>query len=160
MPTPIQYWRDYPKCEHWLANVVIAAIACVYALLATRYTLPLVLTVLPAESRAAQSVETVVTMGAGHFAMTAMVAMVGGITSFLRDVKTNPANRKLINALGHMMSAQFAGMLVYLLAIEYSWSQPLALFACGIAGWGGNHAIQKLSDMAFRKIGIDTEKHP
>ncbi|MFA5567463.1 MAG: phage holin family protein [Trueperaceae bacterium] len=155
-----QYWRDYPKCEHWMASVIIAIVACVYAIIATRYTLPLLLAVLPVDSWATQSVVVIVTMSTGHFAATAGIAMAGGITSFLRDVKSNPANRKLINALGHMMSAQFAGMLVYLLAIEYSWSQPLALFACGIAGWGGNHAIQKLSDMAFRKIGIDTEKHP
>lgn len=158
MRNPVTAWREYQRCEHWLANIVVAIVAAVYTTFAVRYTLPALLAVLPTESWATEAVVRVITMGAGHFWLTAGIAAAGGVTSFLRDVKHDPANLRIINAMGHMVAAQFAGLLVYLIAVDLSWSEPLALATCGIAGWGGNHVIQKISDMVLSRSGVDLSR--
>lgn len=158
MRDPITAWREYRRCEHWMANIAMAVVALVYTTFALRYTMPALLAVLPAESWAAEAVTRAITMSAGHFWLTAAIAAAGGVTSFLRDVKHDTASLRIINAMGHLVAAQFAGLLVYLMAVDLQWSEPWALVACGVAGWSGNHFIEKLSAVVLSRSGVDVSR--
>lgn len=158
MRGPMQMWREYRQCTYWRANLIVAALAAVASAAMLRWSAVIWLVMLPTDSWAAQMLAGVVTMSTSHFALTAAVAAIGGATSFLYEVRSDPTNLRIINALGHMFSAQFAGLLVYLLALEWSWSTPYALASCGLAGWGGNRSIQMLNERLLGRLGVGGAK--
>lgn len=158
MRTPMQAWREYKKCDLWWENLLVAFVAAVSSAAMIRYVAPLWAAVLPAESLAAESMRSLGDMGPLKFGWTVAVAGVGGFTSFLHEVKTDPTKLRLLNGIGHMTAAHFAGLLMYFLALEFGFSAPWAYFACGIAGWGGNKTVQTLNDKMLGKIGGDLER--
>lgn len=158
MRDPLTVWREYQRCTYWRANIVFAVVAAVVSTAGMRYSAGLWLLIVPMDTFAAAALKGVVTMSEWHFGLTASIAAVGGATSFLHEARADPTNLRIINAIGHMFSAQFAGLLVYFLALEWNWSVPYALAACGLAGWSGNKTIMALNDKMLGRIGINMER--
>lgn len=160
MRDPLTVWREYQKCKYWRENMLMACLAAASSAVMIRYVAPLWAVVLPAESLAAESMQALGDMGPLKFGWTVAVAGVGGFTSFLHEVKVDPTKLRLLNGIGHMTAAHFAGLLMYFLALEFGFSTPWAYFACGIAGWGGNKTVQTLNDKFFQRVGVDMERKP
>lgn len=133
-------------CDHWRANAVFAAVAFVLSTTLIRTLAGIYFTLAPHDSYAAAVSCAVIQMSGPHFLLVGAIAALGGVTSFLHEVRHDPTKLRIINALGHLFAAQLAGLLMYLGALEMEWSVYWALFLCGLAGWGGNAAIQKMSD--------------
>lgn len=155
MRTPIQVIRDFHACVYWKANLVFALFAAALTMVGIRLTAWAFLMIIPTDSWATEILTSVTLMSKWHFAWTVGVAALGGITSFLHEVRVDPTNLRIINAIGHMFASQTAGLAMYLVALEWNWSMPMALLGCVLAGWGGNKTIQKLNDMILAKLGVD-----
>lgn len=155
MKTLKRQWQEYRECPRWRANLVVAALSTIAAAFLIRWWFWIIALLIPSDSWAADTVHAVARMGAMQFWLTAAIAGVGGAVSFLHDVRVDASNLRALTALGHMLAAQFAGLLTFLLAIEWQMPEYLALALCGVAGWGGNHYIEKLSAALFSRAGID-----
>lgn len=150
-------WWHRNTCEYWKANVLMSVVAAVISGYAIRWSVGFWAMFLPHDSWAGELVVSAITMSGRDFALTMGVSAFGGIASFMHEVRGDPTNLRIINAIGHMFSAQFAGLLMYLLAIEWGLSSAYGIALCGVAGWGGNKTMTLLSEKLLARVGIDTQ---
>lgn len=113
---------------------------------------------LPSESWAAEVVQLVLELTAVHFTLAMGVASLGGAVSLFRELRVNMQGFTLTNALGHMITAQFAGLLAYFIAVDLTWSVTVGLGFCGAAGWGGNEFIAWANGFFVRRAGVDLDR--
>jgi len=150
-------WWHRNTCEHWKANVAMSFVAAIISGYAIRWSVGFWAMFLPHDSWAGELVIGAISMSGRAFALTMAVSALGGVASFMHEVRGDPTNLRIINALGHMFSAQFAGLIMFLLTVEWGMSTPYGLALCGVAGWGGNKTMTVLSDRLLAKAGIDTQ---
>lgn len=143
------HWK---RCDHWKANLVLAFTSALAAAYALRWLLGVYAAALPWGSWAGEMAFQAVSMSKVAFGYTVGIAAMGGVTSLLHELRNDATKLSFINAVGHMFAAQFAGLLMYLLAVEWGLSQTLALVACGIAGWGGNRSITAINDRVIARL--------
>lgn len=143
------------RCEHWRANVLLIITSGMATAVSLRIMVAIYAGILPAESRAGGLVIQAWLMSEKMFYATLAIAALGGATSMLHEIKQAPEKWSLLNGIGHMFAAQFAGLLTYLIGIEYQLAPALALVACGLAGWGGNRTIQLINDRVINRIFPD-----
>lgn len=143
------HWR---RCVHWKANLLLTITSAIAAAYALRWLLGVYAVVLPWDSWAGELAMQAVAMSKAAFGYTVGIAAMGGVTSLLHELRADATKLSFINALGHMFAAQFAGLLMYLLAVEWGMSETLALVACGLAGWGGNKSITMLNDRVLQRV--------
>lgn len=143
-------------CEHWLANVVLVSVTAVATSIALRILVGIYAVMLPQESFAQSIAETAAMLPQHIFYGSAAIAALGGAVSLLHELRTTQMSWSILNAVGHMFAAQFAGLLVYLLGMEWGFSWPFALVACGVAGWGGNRSITLVNDRVINRIFPDS----
>lgn len=139
------------SCRHAPQKVVLAAISAVASAYVLRWFAGVLALVLPYDTMAQEYAQRAVHLVGADFWLAAGLAAVGGASSLFHELREDMRRFSLINALGHMVAAQFAGVLAYLIAVDYHWSMPLALVASGIAGWGGNKTIAAVSDAVTKR---------
>lgn len=105
MVNPARWWREFRECAYWKVNLATAVLAAVTTAVSIRWSAPAMLMIVPADSWAAEILMSAIMMSEWHFASTAGVAALGGVTSFLHEVKADPTNLRFINAVGHMFAA-------------------------------------------------------
>lgn len=145
-------------CEHWRANVVLVMLTAVGTSMSLRVLAGIYAVLLPEDSYAQVLAQTAAMLPQHVFYGSAAIATLGGAVSLLHELRTNAQTWNILNAVGHMFAAQFAGLLVYLLGIEWGFSWPFALAACGVAGWGGNRTIQLVNDRVINRIFPDVRQ--
>lgn len=147
-------YRAFRECGHAKAKIMLALVSAVFSAVALRWLASVGAMLLPEHTWAAEIAQRTVAMGALDFGMACGISALGGASSLFHEVRSNIARFSFVNAFGHMILAQFAGLLSYLIAVNYSWPFPLALVGCGVSGWGGNKTIVAINDMFVRRLGI------
>lgn len=143
------HWK---RCEHWKANLILTCLSALASAAALRWLLGVYAMALPWDSWAGDLAMQAVAMSRSAFAYTVGIAAMGGVTSLLHELRNDATKLSFTNAIGHMFAAQFAGLLMYLLSVEWGLSETLALVACGMAGWGGNKFISMVNDRVIQRI--------
>lgn len=142
-------------CEHCRANAVLILCTAISTSVAMRVLAGIYAVLLPQDTYAQTLAATASMLPQHVFYGSAAIATLGGAVSLLHELRTNAQTWNILNAIGHMFAAQFAGLLVYLLGIEWGFDWPFALAACGVAGWGGNKTIQLVNDRVISRIFPD-----
>lgn len=131
-----------------VTRAVFTAIAALCSAFVLRWLAGVMAVALPAESWAAAVANEIILLSSAHFWPAAGVATLGGAASFYHDLRKPIDDGKLDfskftfhNAFGHMVVAQFAGLMAFLVAVSYELAVPLGLFGCGMAGWGGGALV-------------------
>jgi hypothetical protein len=140
------------RCMHWRANLLLVATSAITTAVGFRVLIGVYVGIVPNDSWASAMLTNAWLMPDRIFYSTVAIAALGGATSMLHEIKQAPERFSLLNGIGHMFAAQFAGLLAYLLGIEYTLPPALALVACGIAGWGGNRTIQLINDRIINRV--------
>lgn len=146
------------QCERRREKVLLAIIGALLSASMLRAAAALGALMLPADTWASDLAHQVMSLSGMHFWLAACVATFGGAASLFHELRLDMTRFTLPNALGHMIIAQFAGLLLYLLTVSYEQPVPLALAACGSAGWGGGKLITLASDAIMRRLGITEPK--
>lgn len=142
-------------CEHWRANALLILCTAISTSVAMRVLAGIYAALLPQESYAQTLAATASMLPQHVFYGSAAIATLGGAVSLLHELREQSQKWNILNAVGHMFAAQFAGLLVYLIGIEWGFHWPFALAACGVAGWGGNKTIQLVNDRVISRIFPD-----
>lgn len=74
-----------------------------------------------------------------------ITALWGGTVGYLRQVQKGKSF-KVVAMLIHLSISGFAGLMFWLLSVEYSLSGPLAAVVTGMAGYMGGEAIKLLEE--------------
>lgn len=82
--------------------------------------------------------------------LPAITALWGGTVGYLRQVQKGKAFR-LVGMVIHLAVSGFAGLMFWLLTVEYQLSGPMSAVVVGIAGYMGGEAIKLLEG---RVIGV------
>lgn len=91
------------------------------------------------------------------FTMVVAVGSLGGVVSFFKERQGGEISRvRVFTAIGHILTAQFAAVIVYLVCVDNGVGQAIAWALCGLAGWGGNRTIETLSTFVSKRLGIGT----
>lgn len=151
--------NDFRACGHASEKVWLAIISGVCSAIALRWLAGAAALLLPADSWASGVAMQVAYLPAQSFWSAAGVAALGGAASLFHELRVDMTRFSFLNAFGHMTSAQFAGLMVYLLATNWEWSWPLTLASAGIAGWGGNKTVSALNDALVRRLTSQIEQH-
>lgn len=96
----------------------------------------------------------VVDLSIPDFWLACATGSAGGAVSLFRELRDDWSKFRVLWALGHMVTAQFAALMTYLLAVTWELPVTLALVASGLFGWLGNAGLEKLSGIATRALGI------
>lgn len=153
-------WREQLRqCEYRREKVALAVIGAILSAGLLRAAATLGALMLPSDTWASDLAHQVMSLSGMHFWLAAAVATFGGAASLFHELRVDMTRFTLPNALGHMIIAQFAGLMLYLLTVSYEQPVPLALATCGGAGWGGGKLITMVSDAIMRRLGI-TERSP
>ena len=154
-----RWWREkaqmFRECDHKAAKLILAAGSAACSAAMIRMLATIVAAIAPAESWAAVTATSIVELSPLHFSLTAGIAAFGGAASLFHELRIDIARFSVASACGHMVIAQFAGMLVYLLATYYVAPITIALVLCGLAGWGGGAAITRLNSAVVKRLGIE-----
>jgi len=146
--------RLFPRCS--AITLLVAVVGAICSGIALRWLLAVLAFTLPSETFAQELAMQAAYLPAHSFWSAAGLAGLGGLASFSHEVRSDRSNLAFFNAFGHMVSAQFAGLLIYLLTVEWNWSWPITLAASGAAGWGGNKTISIIFKRLFG--GLDEGK--
>lgn len=153
--------EEFRGCGHAGAKITLAIASAVASAVALRWMLGVAAVLLPDETWAAEMAQRAVSLAAVDFSLACAIAALGGAASLFHELRTDLAAKfSFVNAFGHMTLAQFAGLLAYLIAVNYGWSVPIALVGCGVSGWGGNKTIVAINDAFVRRLGIVEERKP
>lgn len=126
--------------------------------MAMRWLVGVYAVLLPTDSWASALAQAAWGLSSHAFYGTAAIATLGGATSLLHELRSDPKSFSILMAIGHMFAAQFAGLLVFLLGVEWGFSAPFSLVACGVAGWGGNKTIALMNDRVINRIFPDSPR--
>ena len=140
---------DLRRCPAWPRNVIAAVLGAIMVASMIRMLVPILAFALPSESAASELAAQAMMLDWRHFAGACGIASLGGLASLAHETKGAPEKVTLQNAVGHMFICQFAGVLMYLMTIEWGLGLPGGLAACGVSGWLGSAGIVRLSDMFF-----------
>lgn len=153
--------EEFCACGHATAKITLAVASAVVSAVALRWLLGVAAVLLPDETWAADLAQRAVALAVTDFSLACAIAALGGAASLFHELRTDLAAKfSFVNAFGHMTLAQFAGLLAYLIAVNYGWSVPIALVGCGVSGWGGNKTIVAINDAFVRRLGIIEERRP
>lgn len=155
-----QQFRDFNRHGHAPAKIMLAAISAVLSAIAMRGLLALSMSLLPSDSWAQSLSHQIMMMAVFDFWSATGIATFGGVASLFHELRNNIFKFSIQNALGHMVISQFAGLLVYLVAVNYEFTMPLALALCGLSGWGGAKTITFLSNLTANRLGIPQAPPP
>lgn len=139
-------------CEHWRANAALIVCAATCTSVAMRVLAGIYAALLPNDSWAQVAASSIATLPEHMFYACAAIAALGGTVSLLHELRARPNNWNILYAVGHLFAAQFAGIIMYLLSVEWGFSVPFGLVSCGLAGWGGNRTISLLNDRIVNRI--------
>jgi hypothetical protein len=145
---------EFRRCGHGTAKLVLAGLSALVSAICLRWGAFVVAAVMPAESWAARLAERAMDLALLDFAIACVAAAVGGVASLFHELRADLTRFSFINAFGHMVLAQFAGMLVFLVSVQYGWQYPIAVFSCAVSGWGGNRTVIALNDAFMRRVGM------
>ena len=110
----------------------------------------------PEPAWAAEIVQKVAELSVFDFWLACATGTGGGLVSLFRELRDDWSKFRFLWAIGHMVTAQFASLLTYLLAVHQEFPLTLALVASGIFGWLGNAGLEKLSKFITRAFGLNT----
>lgn len=150
-----RFRKAFDECDHKVAKLVLAATSAACSAAMIRVLASIVVVIAPSDSWAAVGAASIVELSPLHFSLTAGIAAFGGAASLFHELRIDIARFSVASACGHMVIAQFAGMLVYLLATYYVAPITIALVLCGLAGWGGGAAITRLNAAVVKRLGIE-----
>lgn len=139
-------------CERWRANALLILCTAISTSVAMRVLAGIYAALLPQESYAQTLAATASMLPQHVFYGSAAIATLGGAVSLLHELREQSQKWSILNAVGHMFAAQFAGIIMYLLSVEWGFSVPFGLVSCGLAGWGGNRTISLLNDRIVNRI--------
>lgn len=150
--------HEFRACGHAKSKIVLAVVSAICSGLVLRWLAGAAAVLLPYDSWASAIAMQVAYLPAQSFWSAAGVAALGGAASLFHELRTDMTRFSFLNAFGHMTSAQFAGLMVYLLATNWEFSWPLTLASSGIAGWGGNKTVSSLNDALVRRLTSHLEQ--
>ena len=110
----------------------------------------------PEPAWAAEIVQKVAELSVFDFWLACAAGTGGGLVSLFRELRDDWSKFRFLWAIGHMVTAQFASLLTYLLAVHQEFPLTLALVASGIFGWLGNAGLEKLSGFITRAFRLNT----
>lgn len=139
-------------CVHWRANAVLILCTAISTSVAMRVLAGIYAVLLPQDTYAQTLAATASMLPQHVFYGSAAIATLGGTVSLLHELRARPNNWNILYAIGHLFAAQFAGIIMYLLSVEWGFSVPFGLVSCGLAGWGGNRTISLLNDRIVNRI--------
>lgn len=84
--------------------------------------------------------------------LPAITALWGGTVGYLRQVQKGRAF-KAGAMIMHLAVSGFAGLMFWLLSVEYSLSGPMAAVVTGMAGYMGGEAIKLLEEKVVNVSG-------
>ena len=134
------------------AKIALSALIAAGGSVMLRVMLVLFATVQPAPVWAAEVAQRVVDLSITDFWLACATGSAGGAVSLFRELRGDWSKFRVLWALGHMVTAQFAALMTYLLAVTWELPVTLALVASGLFGWLGNAGLEKLSGIATRAI--------
>lgn len=144
---------DFRACGYVKTRLALAAVTGVFSALALRWLAGATLAFLPADSWAEAFARQVIELSPLHFWFAAGIATFGGAASLFYELRSKDGENTIdleklsfISGVGHMVVAQFAGLLAYLGAVHYTLSVALGLVGCGLAGWGGGALITAVNE--------------
>ena len=140
-------------CEHRSEKLMLALVSAILSAGALRMLASLGVALLPTDSWASGLAHQAMELSGLHFTLAVAIAALGGAASLFHELRDDMTRFTVQNALGHMLIAQFAGLLVFLLVVNYGQLVPLSLAACGLAGWGGGKVITIINDAVWRRLG-------
>lgn len=152
--------RTFLDCPMWQAKIALAVMSAAAAagmlriLTAAHPDCAITAATFPLDGLATEVVQRIVALSAIDFAFACATGSMGGAVSLFRELRRDWSKFRLMEAIGHMVTAQFAALLTYLLAVNYQFPFTLALFAAGIMGWLGNAGIERLSNKATQVLGL------
>lgn len=136
------------------AKIALSALIAVCGSVMLRVMLVLFATVQPAPVWATEVAQRVVDLSIPDFWLACATGSAGGAVSLFRELRDDWSKFRVLWALGHMVTAQFAALMTYLLAVTWELPVTLALVASGLFGWLGNAGLEKLSGIATRALKI------
>lgn len=136
------------------AKIALSALIAVCGSVMLRVMLVLFATVQPAPVWATEVAQRVVDLSIRDFWLACATGSAGGAVSLFRELRDDWSKFRVLWALGHMVTAQFAALMTYLLAVTWELPVTLALVASGLFGWLGNAGLEKLSGIATRALKI------
>jgi len=80
-----------------------------------------------------------------------VVAMAGGLSNYLMD-----DNHTVFGLLVSVVTAGFAGFIVFLFCNEFGYSENVTAIACGVSGLSGEAILKLLKKISF--ITLKTRK--
>lgn len=134
-------------------RLILSLITAICSGFVLRISAGTVATLLPAGSWANEIIVSIDHLPAPAYWLIALTSGLGGMVSFFHELRTDVTSLNFLNAFGHMTAAQFAGLMTYLLAVNWELSWPLTLAGAGLAGWGGNRTISALNDLFVSWLG-------
>lgn len=139
------------QCKHKREKFLLALVSAVLSAAMFRGIVGVLAVIAPTDTWAGDFSREVVKLTGPHFWLSLGFGTAGGVASLFHDLRGNPARFSLINAIGHMFISQFSGLMAFVGVVGAEWSLPLALGACGLAGWSGAAALTKFSALVERK---------
>jgi len=142
------------------AKIALSALIAAGGSVMLRVILVLFATVQPAPVWATEVAQRVVDLSITDFWLACATGSAGGAVSLFRELRDDWSKFRVLWALGHMVTAQFAALMTYLLAVTWELPVTLALVASGLFGWLGNAGLEKLSGIATRALKINNPPRP
>lgn len=147
--------RTFLDCPMWQAKIALAVMSAAAAAGMLHILTAITAATFPLDGLATEvCAQRIVALSAIDFAFACATGSMGGAVSLFRELRRDWSKFRLMEAIGHMVTAQFAALLTYLLAVNYQFPFTLALFAAGIMGWLGNAGIERLSNKATQVLGL------
>lgn len=97
--------------------------------------------------------------GTHTFAAASVFGAVGGAVSYIRDQNAKEwATGNLRTFTGHMVIAQFAAVMAYLLANLAGWDGYWLIVATGVAGYLGDKALDRIEPLFEALVNVLVSK--
>ncbi len=140
------------RCEHRTAKVLLAVVTALLSGAIVRAACWAMATFGTGPAWAVQGAERVMEMTGADFWMAVGLASWGGGANLFHELRADIQKFSLINATGHMVIAQFAGVTGFLVAIYLSMPWSAGMLVCGMFGYGGNKTLMALNDRMLRRV--------
>lgn len=140
------------ECEHRTAKIILAVLAALFSGAMIRTTCWALVTFGPDDTWAVEQAERLIAMTGLDFWMAIAIASWGGAASLFHELRTDIQKFSVLNATGHMVIAQFAGVSGFMLAVHLQMPWALGMLVCGSFGWGGNRALLKLNNALMGRV--------
>lgn len=150
--------REVVECEHRAEKMVLAFFSAAFSAVILRTICWALVTFGPAEAWAVEGAERIMAMNGPDFWMAVAIASWGGAASLFHELRSDILKFSVLNATGHMVIAQFAGVTGFLLVIYGELPWALGMLVCGVFGWGGNKTLMAVNTALLRRIlGVNND---